>query len=115
MSEEQPSMEQRLALLERDARDHAKSLSEIISTISRPFTPEQLQQLRMAFREELSAAGLRIDAPEHVDSARRDFMFLRSSRLAVTGIAAKIGWVVIAAFLGAVIWLVNTGLNVWKG
>ena len=91
---------QRIALLERDARDH--------------FSDEQIAQIRNAFREELASAGLRLDDPEHQDEARRDFMFLRSFRQGVNGTAAKIGWMVIAAVAGAVIWLVNSGLAAWR-
>lgn len=79
------------------------------------FTPEQLAQLRQALREELAEAGLRVDGPDHVDEAREDFRFVRKMRKAVEGIAAKIGWSVIAAVVGAVLWLVTNGLNFWKG
>ena len=78
------------------------------------FTTAQLEQLRVLFREELADAGLRIDS-EHVDDARRDFMFLRSLRQALNGTASKIGWFFIAAILAAIVWLVNAGLNSWKG
>ncbi len=83
--------------------------------MSDAFSSEQLAQLRAVFREELADAGLRIDGADHVDEARRDFMFLRSLRKGVNGTASKIGWMVIAAFVGAVIWLVNSGLTFWKG
>jgi hypothetical protein len=83
--------------------------------MSDAFSPEQLNQLRAVFREELADAGLRIDNADHQDEARRDFMFLRSLRKGVNGTAAKIGWTVIAAILGVVFWLVNSGLNFWKG
>lgn len=79
------------------------------------FTKEQLEQLRSVFREELADAGLRLDSADHQDDARRDFMFLRSLRKAVNGTAAKVGWVVILAVLGAIGWLFNSGLNVWRG
>lgn len=78
------------------------------------FSPAQLAQLRQVFREEMGDAGLRLDGADHVDEARRDLMFLRTLRKGVNGTAAKIGWVVIAAILGAVTWLVNGGLNAWK-
>jgi hypothetical protein len=83
--------------------------------MSDAFSPEQLDQLRSVFREELADAGLRIDNADHQDEARRDFMFLRSLRKGVNGTAAKIGWTVIAAILGVVFWLVNSGMNFWKG
>ncbi len=107
------SAEQRLTLLERDARDHARSLTELVEA-GRGFSDEQITQIRNAFREELAGAGLRLDEPEHQDEARRDFMFLRSFRQGVNGTAAKIGWLVIAAVAGAVIWLVNSGLAAWR-
>ncbi|MBN9347134.1 MAG: hypothetical protein J0I48_13195 [Devosia sp.] len=44
--------------------------------MSDAFSSEQLAQLRAVFREELADAGLRIDGADHVDEARRDFMFL---------------------------------------
>jgi hypothetical protein len=82
--------------------------------VTEAFSNEQLEQLRAVFREELADAGLRIDGPEHVDDARRDFMFLRALRKAVNGSASKIGWAIIMAVLGAVFWLVNSGLSSWK-
>ncbi|MHA6692059.1 hypothetical protein [Devosia sp. A449] len=42
-------------------------------------------------------------------------MFSQAFRRAVNGIAGKIGPLVITAIVGGVIWLVNTGLNAWKG
>lgn len=82
------------------------------------FSPEQLSQLKQAVREavqeELADAGLRLDDASHQDQAREDFRFLRRLRQGVDGTAAKIGWLVIAAFVGGVIWLVNAGLNVWR-
>jgi hypothetical protein len=82
-------------------------------------SPSQLAQIALvvkeAVREEMADAGLRLDGADHVDEARRDLMFLRSLRKGVNGTAAKIGWFFIAAVLGAVVWLVNGGLNLWKG
>lgn len=82
-------------------------------------SPSQLAQIALvvkeAVREEMADAGLRLDGADHVDEARRDLMFLRALRKGVNGTAAKIGWFFIAAVLGAVVWLVNGGLNLWKG
>lgn len=83
--------------------------------MSDAFSSEQLNQLRSVLREELADAGLRVDGPEHVDDAREDFRFLRRLRKGVDGTAAKIGWTVIAAIVGGVIWLVTNGLNFWRG
>ena len=83
------------------------------------FSAAQMAQIALvvkeAIREEMADAGLRLDGADHVDEARRDYMFLRSLRKGVNGTAGKIGWFFIAAVLGAVVWLVNGGLNMWKG
>jgi len=83
--------------------------------MSEGFTPEQQTQLKQIFREALEDVGLRTDGPDHIEEARKDFMFVRSLRKGINGTAAKIGWTVIAAFLGAIFWLFNNGLNIWKG
>lgn len=79
------------------------------------FSPAQMSQLRQVLREELSDAGLRLDGADHVDEAREDFRFLRKMRKGIDGTAAKIGWLVIAALLSGVLWVVTAGLNAWKG
>ena len=83
------------------------------------FSATQMAQLKLAMkevmREDMADAGLRLDGADHVDEARRDYMFLRSLRKGVDGTAAKIGWFFIAAVLGAIVFLVNGGLNMWKG
>ena len=83
------------------------------------FSATQMAQLKLAMkevmREDMADAGLRLDGADHVDEARRDYMFLRSLRKGVDGTAAKIGWFFIAAVLGAIVWLVNGGLQMWKG
>lgn len=78
------------------------------------FSEAQLAQLRQVLREEFASAGLRLDGPDHVDSAREDFRFLRRLRQMVDGAAAKIGWAIIAAMVGGFIWIVNAGLGAWK-
>ena len=83
------------------------------------FSATQMAQLKLAMkeviREDMADAGLRLDGADHVVEARRDLMFLRSLRKGATGAAAKIGWFVIAAMLGAVAFLINGGLNMWRG
>lgn len=104
----------RIDLLERDRAQQSRTLTALVES-SKKFTPEQIAQLRTVLVEVLGDAGLRLDASEHEDEARRDFMFLRSLRLGVNGTAAKVGWLVIAAVCGGIIWLVNSGLTVWRG
>jgi hypothetical protein len=104
----------RIELLERDRAQQSRVITELIDKVGRGFTDQQMAQIREAMREELADAGLRLDGADHQDEARRDFMFLRAFRRATNGAAAKIGWLVIAAFAGGIIWLVNAGLNVWR-
>lgn len=105
--------EQRLTLLERDARDHAKSLSTIIERIGKGFTDEQIAQIRAAFREELAEAGLRLDEPEHQDAAREDFRFVRRLRLAWDGAASKVGNSILYGALGVLAVILGMGFWAW--
>lgn len=107
--------EQRLELLERDARDHAKSLSDIIQAISHGFTPEQLQQLRGIFHDAQADAGLRVDGPDHVAEARADFRFVRKMRGAWEGAANKIGNSILMAVIAIVAVIVALGFWSWIG
>jgi cell division protein FtsX len=104
---------ERLGLVERDTRAQARSLTAIVEA-GKKFSPEQLEQLRNLFREELADAGLRIDGPEHVDEAREDFRFMRRLRKGAQGTAAKVGWAVIVAILGGAVWLFTNGINAWR-
>jgi hypothetical protein len=83
------------------------------------FSPAQLAQIttavKAAVRDELADAGLRLDDTSHQDEAREDFRFVRKLRLGVNGMASKIGWTVIAAIVGAAIWIFSAGLNFWRG
>lgn len=82
-------------------------------------TVEQLRQIeavvRLAVREELNDAGLRVDGVEHQDEAREDFRFIRRLRKRVDGAASKVGMAVILAITSGLIWLVVQGANIWKG
>ena len=104
----------RIELLERDRAQQSRVLTALVDP-SKSFTPEQMAQLRSIMTDVLADAGLRVDAAEQQDEARRDFMLLRDFRRAVNGAAGKIGCLVIAAMVGSVIWLVTTGLNARKG
>ena len=82
------------------------------------FSAIQLAQIKMAVREavkeEFADVGLRVDEPKNQDEAREDFRFIRRFRRGVDGLAGKIGWLIIAALLGGVIYVVNLGLNTWR-
>ena len=107
------SQAKRIDLLERDRAQQSRVLLALVDA-SKSFTKEQLDQLRTAMREELADVGLRLDGADQQDEARRDFMFLRWLRTGVNGTAAKIGWLVIVAVCGGIVWLVNAGLNAWR-
>lgn len=109
------TLTKRVGLLERDRAQQSRTLTSLIESVQKGFTQAQLEQLRVLFREELADAGLRIDGPEHVDDAREDFRFLRRLRKGLNGYASKVGWVVIAAVLGGLVWIVTLGLNTWRG
>ena len=109
------TLSRRVELLERDRAQHARSLTELVSQVQNGFSTEQMEQIRSAMSEVLADAGLRIDEPKGQDEAREDFRFLRRLRRGLDGLAGKIGWVIIAAVLGGVIYIVNLGLNAWRG
>lgn len=107
------SANDRLSTIERDLRDHAKTLSVLIDD-RKSFSSEQMDQLRDLLRDELGDAGLRLDEADHIDEARRDFNFLRALRKGANGVASKIGWFIIAAVLGGAVWLFMAGLQAWR-
>ena len=73
-------------------------------------TADELEALiRKAVRKELSAAGIRLDEPEHQDQAREDFRFLRRLRMTFDGASAKIGGALILAIFGGLVWLLTMG------
>jgi hypothetical protein len=108
------TLAKRVDLLEKDREEQSRVITALIDG-GKKFTPEQIAQLRAVLTDVLADAGLRVESADQQDEARRDFMFLRWLRTWVNGTAAAIGWLVIATFVGGVIWLVNAGLSVWKG
>jgi hypothetical protein len=79
-------------------------------------TADEMEALvRNAVRQELSAAGLRIDEPEHQDEARADFVFLRSLRRGTYGAASKVGMAVILAIVSGIGWLIINGFKAVRG
>lgn len=87
--------------------------------MNEPFSQEQLAQLEAivekGVRKVFSNSGLRIDDVAAEYEARRDFAFIRGMRKTLGGWATSIGWFVILTMLGSVMWLVNTGLHLWRG
>lgn len=74
--------------------------------------PDELKRIvKEAIREELSAAGLRIDEPEHQFEAREDFRFLRNIRQALAGISSKVGAAVILSIVSGLLWLLWNGFQ----
>ncbi|KQU96423.1 hypothetical protein [Devosia sp. Root105] len=107
------SMTKRIELLERDRAQQSRAITELIQKVQKGFTPEQVSQIRTAFREELADAGLRLDDASHQDEAREDFRFLRRFRLRWDGAAAKIGNAVLAALLVVAGGIIATGFWTW--
>lgn len=107
------TLAQRVDYLETDREAQSRVITALVDS-SKTFTPEQVAQLRAVMVDVLGDAGLRLGEAAQEDEARRDFMFLRAFRKGASGVAAGIGWLVIASLVGAVIWLVNAGLNAWK-
>lgn len=109
-------MEERLSLVERDSRSHARSLTEMtrkINSIGDSFSEKQLGQLHDAFADVLAAAGLRIDDADHIDDAREDFRFVRRLRLNWDGLTKQVGSWVLLAVLGVVGTIVGLGFWAW--
>lgn len=103
---------QRLTLLERDTRDHARTITELVKA-GRGFSEEQIAQIRAAFREELADAGLRLDEPKHQDEAREDFRFLRRLRHNWDGAVSKTGNAVLLAVIAIVGTIIGLGFWAW--
>jgi len=102
----------RLSAVERDSRDHAKSLTALVQA-SQEFSEEQIAQIRAAFRVEWGAAGLRLDDPAHQDEAREDFRFLRRLRLNWDGAVNKTGNAVLIAIIAIVGTIIGLGFWAW--
>lgn len=86
--------------------------------MSDAFSPEQLAQIervvRKAVREEMGDAGLRLDDASHQDQAREDFRFIRRLRRGVDGVTSKVGWAVILAVLGGIVFVFDLGIKAWR-
>jgi len=79
-------------------------------------TADELEGLvRKAVRDEIKAAGLRLDDPQHQDEARADFVFLRALRRGTYGAASKVGMAVILAIVSGVGWLIINGFKAVRG
>lgn len=107
------TMARRIELLERDRAQQSRMITELVAKVSKGFTPEQVGQIRTAFREELADAGLRLDDANHQDEAREDFRFLRRLRISWDGAAKKIGNGVLAALITVAIGIIGAGFWAW--
>lgn len=80
-------------------------------------TVEQLKQfediVRKAIRDELGSAGLRVDEANHVDEARKDFMFLRKIRGTWESAVNKVGNAVLFGLVAIVATIGGTGFWAW--
>lgn len=102
----------RIELLEKDREDQSRVLTALVES-SKSFTPEQVAQIRAAFREELADAGLRLDDASHQDQAREDFRFLRRLRQTWDGSTKKVGTAVLTALIGVALIIFGSGFWQW--
>lgn len=112
------STEERLDLIERDLRSHARSLTVMTKTLNalgEGFSDKQLEQLREAVSAAFANVGLRVDDGDHVDDAREDFRFMRRLRLLWNSAAGKVGTAVLLAVVGVVFAILGTGFWGWLG
>lgn len=108
--------EQRLDLIERDVRSHARSLTSLttaIKNVGDSFSDKQLDQLREAVSEVFAGVGLRVDDPDHIDDAREDMRFLRRFRRSWDGAAKKVGGTVLVAIVGVALAIIGAGFWAW--
>lgn len=81
------------------------------------FNVVQLAQIKLLIKEVIvevfSDIGLRVDTEEAKFAARRDFSTLRWMREAANRTAQKVGWLVIAAFVGALLAIGKLGLDAY--
>ena len=103
----------RIELLEHDRERQSRILTDLVNTVGKGFTEQQLSQIRAAMREELADAGLRLDGAEHQDEAREDFRFLRGLRRLRDNMSNKIGNAVITAFIVIAFAIVGSGFWQW--
>lgn len=95
----QLSAAKRLALVERDTRSHARSLSHIVESMNSGFTEKQMEQLHKVVREEFGDMGFRLDDADRVDEVREDIRFLRQLRMTWNNTSKRVGNSVLTAML----------------
>lgn len=107
---------ERLGLLERDVRSHARSLTMLTNAVKsagESFSDKQLEQMKQAVSEAFAGVGLRVDDPDHIDDAREDFRFLRRFRQSWDGAAKKVGGTVLVAIVGVGLSIIGLGFWAW--
>lgn len=81
------------------------------------FNAIQLAQLKLLVKEVMadffSDIGLRVDSEEAKFDARRDFSTLRWLREASNRTAQRVGWAVIAAIVGGVLFIGKLGIDAY--
>jgi uncharacterized coiled-coil protein SlyX len=107
------SLGRRIDLLERDRAQQSRAITELINKVQKGFTPEQLDQIRTAFREELADAGLRLDDATQQDEAREDFRFLRRLRQSWDRAAGKVGNAALLGVIGVCATIIGLGFWAW--
>ena len=70
-----------------------------------------LEEVNEPATEAMHDIGIRTDEPDHIEQARKDFIFLRSVRETFSSAAGKIGSTILLAVVGGFLWAVWWGIQ----
>jgi hypothetical protein len=82
-----------------------------MSEIVRMSKDELKALVKEAVSEAMHDIGIRTDEPDHVEQARKDFIFLRSIRETFSSAAGKIGSAVLLSIVGGFMLVVWWGIQ----
>lgn len=82
-----------------------------MSDVVRMSKDELKALVKEAVTEAMHDIGIRTDEPDHIEQARKDFIFLRSVRETFSSAAGKIGSTILLAVVGGFLWAVWWGIQ----
>lgn len=103
----------RIELLERDRAEQSRVITEMVESVGKGFSDEQLAQMREAMRQVLTDAGLRLDDTDQQFEAREDFRFLRRLRISWDGASKKVGGAILGGAIIIVAAIMVAGFWTW--
>lgn len=87
--------------------------NELNESVVLSISKEELREMmERAVQRGLEDAGLYIEDAKQREAARDDFRFLRRLRLAADGVAAKVGYTVLAIMTGGLLFVIWAGIKV---